>query len=216
MSSSDRKTNRNPYESKKNKKAKNKTAQTIGFMLVFSIVVISVYYYVSTRTTPIFTEPVTNKTELEALLTKDLIDGYPSSPREVLKLYNRITKVYYSENLEDKEINQLADQMLLLLDDELKNNKTYEDYLLDLKVEITDYRNAKRIIMNDAIEPSNATIYWEDKDQEYASLSSSYTIKEGGDYTKVIEDFILRKDSEGKWKILGWQLSDKTELDAAE
>lgn len=193
-------------------KPNKKTAHTIGFMIVFSVVVIAVYYYISTRTTPIFPKSITDMTEVEALVTKDLEADYPATPREVLKLYNRIMKNFYNSKLKEDEISQLAQQMFYLFDEELKQSNTYEEYLLDLKVEITDYKNDGKTIMNDTVESSEEVFYWEDQGAEYASLSSSYTMKEGGDYTKVIEDFMLRKDKEGNWKILGWKLSDNAEV----
>jgi hypothetical protein len=193
------------YMSKPNKK----TANTIGFMIVFSIIVIAVFFYVRTRTTPIFTAPVTKTTELESLMSKDINNEYPSSPKEVLNLYNRYIKIVHSGKLEDDKVNKLADQMLTLYDEELISTKTKEQYLLDLKVEITDYKSAGRIIMNDVVGDSKDTFYWKEAEKEYASLSTSYTIKENRDYSKVYENFILRKDAEGKWKILGWKLTEK-------
>jgi hypothetical protein len=197
-------------------KPNKKTAHTIGFMIIFFLVVIAVYYYVSTRTTPIFPESITNMTEIEALIAKDIEEDYPATPREVLKLYNRIMKSFHTLKIKDDEINQLAEQMYILYDKELKESNTYEEYVLELKVEITEYRNAGKLIMNDNVEASKEIFYWEDAGEKYASLSSSYTIKEDGDYTKVIEDFMLRKDAEGKWRILGFKLSDKTEINTVE
>jgi hypothetical protein len=153
-------------------------------------------------------------TELEILLEKDIPGSYPSSPREVLKLYSRITKVLYSEKLNDEQIGKLSEQICGLYDDELIANKPKENYLLDLKVEITDYRENNRTIMQYVIEDSDSVVYWDKKDQKYASLVASYTMKENNKYTKTFEEFILRKDKEGKWKILGWKLSDKTEIDS--
>lgn len=194
-------------------KSSRKTANTIGFMIVFSIVVIALYFYVRTRTTPIISTSEAKKTEAEILLDKDIESNYPASPREVLKLYNRISKVLYNGKLKDEEINQLADKMYLLLDDELANNKKYEDYLLDLKAELTAYKEAKKSVINHAVEPSDATVFWKDKGKEYASLSTSFSINQNGKNKKVIEDFIFRKDEKEKWKILGWRASDKTKLE---
>lgn len=197
-------------------KSNKRTARTIGFMIVFSIIVIAGYYYVRTSTKPIFSNSTSNLSEKDALLSKDIASTYPSSPKEVLKLYSRLMKELYSGKLEDAEIDQLADQLLALYDEELKANKSHEQYLLDLKVEITDYKKTGRTIMNNTVEASKDTKYWEDKGKEYASLLSSYTLKEGGDYTKVIENFIFRKDTEGNWKILGWKMSDETDFNTKE
>lgn len=195
------------------KKSNRRTANTFGMMMIFGIAIVAIYFKLSTSTSPIIKDSISDKSELETLLEKDIDNNYPSSPREVVKLYTRIMKCFYNESLEDEQVNQLATQICLLYDAELLANNPYEDYLLDLKVEITDYRNAKRNIMNEVIEDSNQVKNWTKAGAEYASLTAGYTIKEKDNYTKLYEDFILRKDEKGNWKILGWKLSDKTAIE---
>lgn len=195
------------------KKSNRRTANTFGMMMIFGIAIVAIYFKLSTSTSPIIKDSISDKSELETLLEKDIDNNYPSSPREVVKLYTRIMKCFYNESLEDEQVNQLATQICLLYDAELLANNPYEDYLLDLKVEITDYRNAKRNIMNEVIEDSNQVKNWTKAGTEYASLTAGYTIKEKDNYTKLYEDFILRKDEKGNWKILGWKLSDKTAIE---
>jgi len=194
------------------KKSSRRTANTLGMMMVLSVAIVAIYFKLKTSTKPIVEESITNKTELETLLEKDIVGNYPSSPREVVKLYTRIMKLFYNENLEDEQVNQLATQIRNLYDKELLANNPYDDYLLELKVEITEYKSAKRNVMNEVIEDSNSVKYWNQEDREYASLTAAYTLKEKDSYTKLFEDFILRKDEDGNWKILGWKLSDKTEI----
>lgn len=197
-------------------KSKKRTAKTIGFMIIFSIVVIALYFFIKTRTSPYITDSVSSMTEVEKLLTKDIPNSYPSSPREVLKLYSRITKIMHNEDIEEEQINELATQINYLFDDELITNKEHENYLMDLKVEISDFKKANRIIMNYVIEKSSSVVYWDDNEKSYASIIAAFTLKEGSDYSKIYEKFILRKDNEDKWKILGWSLSDKTDIDTEE
>ncbi len=192
------------------KKSKRRTANTFGMMLIFGIAIVAIYFRLSTSTKPIIEKSSSNKTELELLLTKDFEEDYPSSPREVIKLYTRIIKYFYNENLTDEQVNQLAKQICNLYDEELLANNSYEDYLLELKVEITEYKSAKRNVMNEIIEDSNNVKYWTKEDREYASLIAGYTIKEKDSYSKLYEDFILRKDEQENWKILGWKASEKT------
>ncbi len=192
------------------KKSKRRTANTFGMMLIFGIAIVAIYFKLSTSTSPIIERSSSNKTELELLLAKDIEKDYPSSPREVIKLYTRIMKSFYNEDLTDEQVNQLAKQIRYLYDDELLANNSYEDYLLELKVEITEYKNKKRNIMNETIEDSNKVNYYTKDGKECASLTAGYTIKEKDSYTKLYEDFILRKDEQGNWKIMGWKTSDKT------
>lgn len=197
-------------------KSKKSTVKTISFMIIFSIAVILFYFFVRTRTSPLFTKSDDSPTELETLLSKDIPNSYPPSPREVVKLYSRMTKVLYSEKLQDDQIEKLAGQLKCLYDDELIANKSETDYILDLKVEISDYRDNDRTIMQYVIDDSDSVVYWDKDDMNYASLVASFTTKEGRSYSKIFEKFTLRKDIEGKWKILGWTLSDKTEISGGE
>lgn len=197
-------------------KSKKRTLKTICFMIVFSIVVIALYFIIKTRTSPLITDSITSMTEVEKLLAKDIPNSYPSSPKEVLKLYSRITESLYNEDLDEDQIASLSKQIRCLYDEELLANKSYEDYLIDLKVEISEYRKANRTIINYLVEGNSAVVYWDKDKIDYASLVTSYSIKEESDYSKIFEKFILRKDKEDKWKILGWKLSEKTEIDSEE
>lgn len=194
-------------------KSRKSTLKTICFMIIFGFIVIAIYLFVSTRTTPLFSKSDSSTTELEKLLSKDIPGNYPSSPREVIKLYCRITKVIYSQELDDEQIQKLSEQLTCLYDDELIANQSKEEYLLDLKVDISNYRDNKRNIMQYVIENSDQVVYWDKEDKNYASLAVSFTTKESNSYSKIFEEFILRKDNAGNWKVLGWKLSDKTEID---
>lgn len=61
-------------------------------------------------------------TEVQRITTKDLDKNYPQTPREVVKLYNRIVKCYYGMQYSDEELDALTDQALKLFDDELAAN----------------------------------------------------------------------------------------------
>lgn len=46
-------------------------------------------------------------TEVQRITTKDLDKNYPQTPREVVKLYNRIVKCYYGMQYSDEELDAL-------------------------------------------------------------------------------------------------------------
>ncbi|MGB8455356.1 MAG: DUF6715 family protein [Anaerocolumna sp.] len=198
------------------KKSKKQTVKTIVFMFFFSATLISLYLFIRTRTSPIKTESVTSMSEADKLLTKDIPGNYPSSPREVLKLYSRMTKCIINEELTADQIEKMANQLRQLFDDELLQNNPYDNYLVDLNVEISDYRKAKRTIINYVIDESTSVKYWDSEGKKYASLIVSFSLKEKGDYSKIYEKFIVRQDQKDNWKILGWDLTDKTDTDSNE
>ena len=67
------------------KKSNRRTANTFGMMIVFAIAIVAIYFKLSTSTSPIIKDSISNKTELETLLEKDIENNYPSSAREVIK-----------------------------------------------------------------------------------------------------------------------------------
>lgn len=198
------------------KKSKKQTVKTIVFMFFFSAALIALYLFIRTRTSLPLTDPVSSMSEVEKLLEKDITDSYPSSPREVLKLYGRMTKSLFNEKLKSDQVEKMAGQLRCLFDNELLKNNPYDDYLSDLNVEITDYRNSRRTIMNYVVDVSNSVKYWEDDKKNYASIIASFTTKENNDYSKVYENFLLRQDGDGNWKILGWELTDKPDTNSEE
>ncbi len=195
------------------KKSKKQTVKTIVFMFFFSAALIALYFFIRTRTNVTKTDPVSSMSEVDKLLTKDMKENYPSSPREVLKLYSRMTKCFFNEDLNLEQVEKMAVQLRQLFDDELLLNNPYDNYILDLNVEISEYRNANRTIMNYIIDESSSVKYWESDDENYASISVSYTVKENTDYSKVYENFLLRQDSESRWKIMGWELTGEKETE---
>lgn len=196
---------------------KNKTKlpkRTVILMILFSVIIISLYFFLRTMG-PFTSESVSSKTEVEKLIEKDITGNYPSTAKEVLKLYSRITKCFYNEKLKEEQINELAGQIRLLFDEELLTNNPSEDYLLNLKVDISDYKKADRTIMNYVIGENENVEEWKKDGVNYVSIPITFTIKEKSNYAKIYEVFILRQDSQNKWKILGWNLTDNPE-DAAE
>ena len=51
--------------------------------------------------------------------------------------------------------------------------------------------------------------YKENKYGELALVNATFYLKEGEGYPSEKYTFVLRKDAEGKWKILGWDYASK-------
>jgi len=193
-------------------KKKSSTLKIIFVMTIILLTLVLSYLYIQTRTTPLINRKDGNKSELEILLTKDIESGYPNSPRKLVELYSRYAKGMFNEKPNDKEIETLADKIRLLFDDELLLHNPLDTYLIELKTEITSYRKANRTMMNYVIQSSDGIQYWTKDKVEYAYVIASYTLKENSDYTKIYEKFLIRKDSDGNWKILGWEIAEEVDL----
>ncbi len=147
-------------------------------------------------------------TEVEKLIVKDMEEDYPKTPREVVKLYNRIISCYYGEDLSDEEIEKLADQMLYLFDDDLLLVNPREEYISSVKSDIEQYKNNKKQVVNTDVCSSNEVRYLTDEKEgttekdELAYVNASYFVNTSGSFSYTYQQFVLRQDEEGQWKIL--------------
>lgn len=195
------------------KKPHKKTLQTIITMFIMSAFIVTAYYFVRTSEGFTITSKETDKTQTELLLEKNISDKYPSTPKDVLDLYINLSKSIYDRNTTEDQIDKLATQMLLLFDAELLDKNPLELYKINLKTEIKGFVDKNIYIMNYINGDNEKAEFWDKDNREYASRMVSYTLKEGSNYTKVYNKFILRKDDNGEWKILGWSNEDSPQSD---
>lgn len=139
-------------------------------------------------------------TEVQKLITRNLESRYPSTPREVLKFFNRIITCYYKDDLAEGELDGLIAQALALFDQDLLDNNA--DYPQQVKREIADYKEKGKIIAQSTVSDSNDVLYKKIDGDEIAYIRSSYFVREKNSYTKTYQQYVLRKDDEGRWKIL--------------
>lgn len=194
-------------------KSKQKTMGTVVLMLVIVLAVAVGFWRIMEGKREQAQEQEfveSDNKEVDAILKKDFDVNYPSTPREVLKNYSRIiTCIYNYENLSDKELTALTQQMRKLFDEELLASNTFDAQLEDLKADVEEYHKAKRTISNYVIDKDSTIIEKEVREKECASVNVSYLLYEGKGYAKTYENFLLRKDSKNHWKILGWKLSEE-------
>lgn len=145
-------------------------------------------------------------TEVEKVLSRNLETNYPPTPREVVKYFSEISECFYNEEYSEEKLVELADKIRLLYDDELVANQTEEDYIKQLKEDIEDFREKKRTIYDYAPSSSIDVEPFTEDGYEWARLYCIYSIKEGTGIKKSNTQFLLRKDSEGHYKIYGWKL----------
>ncbi len=146
-----------------------------------------------------------NVNMLSELLAQDIMDDYPPTPKEVVKHYAQMTQVLYSEECTEGEIDLLAHNMLLLCDAQFANNQDIEEYIAKLKAEISVYKENDWSISSYALSNSEDVVYYENEEEEYAQLFCSLSIQKGEESASVNQSYILRKDEEGRYKILGWE-----------
>ncbi|MBE5891157.1 MAG: hypothetical protein E7282_09365 [Lachnospiraceae bacterium] len=172
----------------------------LSAILVVMVVVGGYYGIIRSRQTANTEEQ--KLTEVEKINTRDLAKNYPSTPREVVKFYNRIITAYYAEKYTDEELSAMAEQARRLFDSELQDNNPQSVYLESVKADIEAYKSASKLISQSDVCDSDDVLYMTDKEDKIAYVSSSYFIKEGSNFSRTHEMYVLRKDTEGNWKIL--------------
>ena len=185
----------------------------IGIAIICMVsLVVGYYAYLSRRNAATSVQDNVELSEVQAIISKNFTKEYPATPRSVVKWYNRIITAYYSEEYTQEELEKMADQARVLMDDELLKYNPRDTYLASLTLEIEDFRNRSRTIVSSTVSDSNEVQYKKVNGYDCAFLSTYYFIREGSSYDRTYEDFCLRKDSNGNWKILTWRLSTEDEI----
>lgn len=189
-----------------------KTVVTVVVMVVITIAVVFGYFQMLQN--PFGEEETVAKTEADKLLQKDMENNYPGTPREVLKLYGRITKCMYNDDLKQNQIEGLLEQARKLYDDELLANNPWDSHLNALINDIVDYKDNDRVIMSYTAQKSSQIKTIVKDGQEYAITYMLFiTSDKTTPYVESYEKFLMRKDSSDKWKIIGWELADPTTVE---
>lgn len=179
-----------------------------AFFLFLCVVIILIgYYSVSLR-------GAKNKekreqevlTVVQNVLLRDLERSYPPTPKEVVKYFSELTQCLHNEEYSEEELIQLAEQIQKLYDNELVANKDPEQYLTDLRSEITVFKASNSAISSFTPSSSTDVFYFTEEGYECARLYCTYSIRTGTVMQKSEHVFVLRKDEGGHWKILGWDL----------
>lgn len=189
-----------------------KYGRTIIVIAVLVALGLGYYYYLANKDTgKDATDIAADTSEVSVLISKDIMANYPESPKDVVNLYARITKAYYDTSLTNEQIEALGKQARLMFDDELKNTQTDADFYEKLKEDIGNYNSTKTRISSYVIQSAAKTKYSTFKDRQYASIALVYYLRQGDKLIDSPTKFTLRKDDDGHWKILLWEL---TEIDS--
>ena len=178
-----------------------KNGQKIIFAVVCVVIIVGLFWYTAAKKG----NSAGNNddlTEVEKVITKNLEKNYPETPREVVKFYNRIITCFYDEEYTDDELYELGDQARLLMDDELLENNSRDDYFKSLKADIEDYHDKSKKIESSSVCSSDEVKYQKIDGDDCAYVTASYFVNENKSYTRTNQTYVLRKDKDGKWKIL--------------
>ena len=191
-----------------NKKKKGPLG-TIVFMVLFAAVVIGIYFAITRNKDNSSTKEIPAETsEADTLIKKDLDWEYPATAREVLKLYCRITKCLYNDDLTDDQIKKLVSQVRNLYSFDLLENNAEDEQIAFIKGDRAEYKKDKKTIFGFAIDSANNIEYIDTKAGKTAVIKMYFTLKAGAQMDRAYEEFSLIEETSGKWKIAAWRLSE--------
>ena len=194
---------------------KSKGIKTTLIMFVLVALVLGYYLYLSHRNGEASSveaaqaQASEEMTPVQDILARANFREYPATPVQVLKYYNEITACFYNEDYTEDEFSELAKLASSLYDDELVANQSFPDYIAALKEDIAVFHNGNMTVYDSTVTPSTDVVYFSHNGYECAKLYSTYTLKSGTLYQSTREVFILRKDSDGHWKIFGFDLAEE-------
>lgn len=194
---------------------KKKIGITFVALVCLAAVVLTVFYRISNGEISESRENKSSATEVNKLMDKDLDNGYPETPTEVVKLYWRYNKCIYNKTLTDKEYDKMLKQLRRLYDTELLSVKenAWDTMRERLAKEQKSYRKKEQTISTYVVQPAGSIEYKTIDKRECAIVITGTLTKAKQKRKQIYEKFICRKDSKGKWRILGWdQTTDKEDI----
>ena len=198
-------------------KKKSGPLGTIIFMVLFAAVVIGIYFAITRGKNTDTKEIPAETSEADALIKKDLDWEYPATPREVLKLYCRITKCLYNDDLTDEQIKKLVSQVRNLYSFDLLENNAEDEQIAFIKGDRVEYKKDKKTIFSFAIDSASNIEYIDTKAGKTAVIKMYFTLKAGANMERSFEEFSLIQQDDGKWKIAAWRQSEnETAIDEAD
>ena len=176
---------------------------TISVILVLACAIVALYWYID-RSSNDAEEPV--NTVAQQILEKDLEKNYPPTPYAVAELYCGIVENIYSEKTTENQLEELVQMELSLYDEELAAQNPYSSYLATVKADLEEAKEKKIAFTGYILDNFSNVKKWKKDGREYASIQLQFLLRSedgsGGSYRELM----LRKDAEGNYKILGWEL----------
>ncbi|MBR1865646.1 MAG: hypothetical protein IJ801_03980 [Lachnospiraceae bacterium] len=183
------------------KRTGNKGFTTIVLLLV--IAGLGYYTYLSNHANS--SRDIPKDTEVEQLLTYDFENDYPKTVRETVKLHCRYLKCAYNAGFTEDELSTANRQIRKLFDQELLEFNSEEAQLQDMKEDIKLYDEKKQKFTSYSLGEASQVVYNTENGKDYAKIKATIVLRVDAVNMSVDREYILRKDEDGRWKILGWE-----------
>ena len=191
-------------------KGKSNLIITVVCVVIMAALVAGYYFYITHKD---FRDQEKVKENIASLLAVDVEEQYPDSPVEVIKYYSDLIMCVYNDELTQEQFQDFAAHIRALFDEELLAQNSEEEYIKQLQEEAESYRKENKRISSYMVSSNKDVEYQEMDSQDYAVLFGYYHVKQKSERLSTCEEFMLRRDEDGKWRILGWQLSSGTDAE---
>ena len=183
------------------KKKNNSLIKTITLAVFFVSIILIYFRYISNVNKNVKREP--NKDELEQLVQYDMLNDYPKSARDVVKLHCRYSKVVYGNKVSDEELSVLSNNMRQLYAKELLQYNPDNTAVQALKKSIRQMEEQEYSYKSYSLPEASQIQYYNQNGVDMASMEVTITMgtKDGAGY--YYQQYVL-VDEDGKWKILAW------------
>ena len=190
---------------------KNGIIRSVVLMVLAAVVILGVFMLFSRRgsDTNTTTEEV-ELTEVQKITTIDLSKNYPKTPPTVVDLYARTMKVMYKQEYTDDEFQKMASVLAGIFDSEFL--AAQQNWPSGLKNEVDekkkdDYSITKYEVLTSDLQEKR------DNGEEIANVVAKINLRHGTHTVPYNYLFVLRKDSAGLWKIMGWTVTEATDTE---
>ena len=192
-----------------------KLAKLIGSLcLVCALVLAAFLMLIQREDNSIFSKDAKPNTEAQSILAKDIDRNYPATQREVVRLFARISRCYHNETISEEEFQGLVEMQRKLFDEEFLENNPLDTFTNNLAAEIDSAKAKKYQMTTWRVQKQSSAVTWQDGDNHFSSIIASFIMNEKTvGYTRTYEQFLLREDESGRWKIVGWRLTDPVEIE---
>lgn len=190
-----------------------KKINTKSFTMIILVLVIAglgFYTYLINQTKK--QQKTVYKTEAQQLLEYDFEENYPKTVRETVRLHCKYLKNIYNRKFGEEDLSVVNSNIRKLFDEELLTYNPEEQQLQELKKDIALYKEKKQKFVSYSLEESSQVEYNTEEEKEYAKITATLNITVDSVAVFVEQEYLLRKDESGRWKILGWQ-SVKPDVD---
>lgn len=187
---------------------KTATGTTVIILLLI-VAVVGYYAYLSNKSRA--QREDNTMTAVQNVMSRNLNNDYPATPKEVIKYYNEIIRCLYNEEIDDGDIDSLGLKARDLYDDELLEANELASYQINLRRDVKDYRDNERRFVGFGVAASTNVDTFDKDGYSFAKLMCTYNISQSGKTYAVKIMYLLRKDDNRRWKIYGWENSENLE-----